>query len=614
MLRFPAMRHALVAGALTMALALRIVIEAQSHPQPAPANSRAPVPRRVILLSVDAAADWIIDRLIKEGKAPTFARLAREGASAESMIGAMPSLTAVAHATLWTGTWSRFHGIVGNNLSILPRAEHTVLEQQRGFDSQLLTAEPVWITAARAGKRVLVLQATGAYPFQGTFGGRLLQFDVYSNRLTLPGHIEAALNDGTHRFVLGDTELTIRGGGGRTLTLTSRGTSATLVAGRGGAFGDPLPIVVNGREVGVRFRLVDYDPATGAFHLLHGAGFLITTNQESALARFRSVAGGMIGEQFVDVYQQGRFGRTLAEDGSGEAEEWLAEVLSTNQEYFERALGFAAEREWDLLVDYVPNFDAAAHALVGMIDPASSAYTSPRAERAWRRLAEVFGRTVDSFVAELRQRFPEATLIVTGDHGMEGTARNVLPNVALRKAGLLALTPDHEIDLAGSKAVFVGEKGNMVFVNSTDWKGGTVAPSNVEDVKRAAAAALLAIRDPRTGAPAVRAVYDVGIDMGLGIGGAAAGDLYFDPAPNYDARGTLTGDLDVTDMPPTGSGEHGQVPWRRKLQTIFYASGRGVARGKNLGTMQAIDVAPTVAKLLRIPPPKDAIGRAIDLR
>ena len=42
----------------------------------------SPVPvRRVVLISFDAGADWIVDRLLARGKAPAFAAIAREGAN-----------------------------------------------------------------------------------------------------------------------------------------------------------------------------------------------------------------------------------------------------------------------------------------------------------------------------------------------------------------------------------------------------------------------------------------------------------------------------------------------------------------------------------------------------
>ena len=49
-----------------------------------------------------------------------------------------------------------------------------------------------------------------------------------------------------------------------------------------------------------------------------------------------------------------------------------------------------------------------------------------------------------------------------------------------------------------------------------------------------------------------------------------------------------------------------------RLRGIFFAMGRGVAPETKLGAVSSLDVAPTVARLLGIEPPRDAEGRAIE--
>jgi hypothetical protein len=153
-----------------------------------------------------------------------------------------------------------------------------------------------------------------------------------------------------------------------------------------------------------------------------------------------------------------------------------------------------------------------------------------------------------------------------------------------------------------------------VYVNSTAWKNGIVPPEEVDAVKQRAASALLAIRHATTGAAAIRAVFDSTVDgPGLGVGGDAAGDLYFDPSPGFHPVSTATGKMAVVDRRPVGGGEHGPVPWRRNLQAILYFAGPGIAAGKNLGVVSSIDVAPTVAALLGVPTPPHAVGRRLDV-
>ena len=59
-------------------------------------------------------------------------------------------------------------------------------------------------------------------------------------------------------------------------------------------------------------------------------------------------------------------------------------------------------------------------------------------------------------------------------------------------------------------------------------------------------------------------------------------------------------------------GVHGYSPEHPDMAGIFLAIGRGVPAGARPLAVRMIDVAPTVARLLGIDPPRDAEGRAID--
>jgi predicted AlkP superfamily pyrophosphatase or phosphodiesterase len=569
-------------------------------------------PKRVILLSVDAGADWVVDALIARGSAPAFAALARDGAVAESMTAVLPTLTAPGHASLWTGAPPIRHGVTGNRVLLSPLAEHTLLESRSGFESGALRAEPIWITAARAGRRVLVPQATGGAPFSNPFPRNLLQFDIYANcrsEIELIGG-KAAVDGTPFTFDVASTRGEVRRAADGTLNATI-GETAVRLEPKG--FTTTIPVLVEGRTATFRMGLLSDDRVSGAFTLLRGRVCELTSSNRTRVAAFRKDAGTIVGEGVTGYYARGRFGQTMAEGGSGDAEREVVEILGANQEYFDGMLAFAFREQWDLLVLYLPNFDAVLHALGGMIDESSDSYSAPLAERVWPSVERVFRRTVDDFVTELRTRAPDATLLVVADHGIEGASRIFRPNVTLRKAGLLALDGD-TIDLLRTRALHVAGQGGSIFVNTTDIKRGIVPPADRGRIKSLVTRALLGVRDPADGSAVVRAVLDREIDgAGLGFGGENAPDLIFDLAAGYESSTALTGDDDVQPGPPTGLGEHGGAPWHRNLRAIFYAAGPGVRPGKKLGTIDMLDIAPTVAHLLGIPPPHDATGRRLPL-
>jgi predicted AlkP superfamily pyrophosphatase or phosphodiesterase len=573
---------------------------------------------RVILLSIDAGADWLVDQYIAAGKAPAFAALARGGAVADSMTSVLPSLTAPAHATLWTGAWPQGHGVVGNSVPRPPSAGTTLLSQRSGFLSDVLLADPIWRTAARAGKRVFVAQATGGFPFlqsHQSHPDRLVQFDVYGSELARAEVRGGRLVEGHYDFAMAGIPASLTPSRDAGLTLEVQGQRVPLVAGQAGRYTAPFLLRVGERLGSVRLRLLAYDSVSGEFLLLCGRISEIASTHPARLPAFRQAAGTIVGEAVTSFYRSGRFGRTIGDGGDGQAEDRLAEALGANQDYFDGALTYAAREPWDLLVLYNPNLDAALHALSGMLDPPSARYTAEVAAKVWPALDRIFARTVDGYVAAIRRLFPHATLVISSDHGMEGTGRAIFPNVILRKAGLLALDANGAIDLSRTKAVALPGHAGGLHLNSTAWKGGIVTDAERAQVATAVITAMLGARDPETGTPLVRAIYDKEVDGdALGFAHPLAADFHLDPMPGYEiAPSWGNSDVIVASNGPTGNGEHGPAPWRRRLHGIFYAAGPRVRPGTRLPPVRAIDVAPTVARLLGIPPPTQSTGVALDI-
>jgi beta-lactamase class A len=130
-------------------------------------------PGRAILVSIDALNEAILREFLTPDEAPALYRLFGEGVCAEHAISHFPSVTAASHATLWTGAYGDVTGLAGNQLHPLPRDAHTVLETVNGFHYSTLQAEPLWITAGRAGISVAghhVTQAPGAPSYAAAFG------------------------------------------------------------------------------------------------------------------------------------------------------------------------------------------------------------------------------------------------------------------------------------------------------------------------------------------------------------------------------------------------------------------------------------------------------------
>ena len=590
--------------ALVAAVAALVVTTAAGSPQP-PA-------RRVVFISFDSGTDWIADKLIAEGKAPALAAVARDGAQAEGMVSVIPSLTAVAHASLWTGAYPRTHGATDNGMPGRPAAEHTILDRRSGYLSDVLRAEPIWDAAARSGKRVFVMQATQGFPFTRRYPSHITQFDVYANELLRSAVKDVTFGRSPASFAVGETSVDVVDRGRGTVAVTAGGTTSVLTAG--GRFSPPLRVRVGGRDGLVRLGLLEYDAAARRARLVYGDVTQLVSTDDAARDALLAEAGISFGESGSPLYSGGQFGKPIAEGGDGTAERHLVSTTLANQEYFNGVVTYAATQPWDLLVMYVPNMDIAGHALVGMLDPDTPGHDAALAARVWPYYEEMFKACVDDYIARLRSLMPDATIVIGADHGVEGNLRMWYPNVALRDAGLLSVTDGGQIDLQRTRAAFLYSHGGGVFVNSTRYKSGIVRDEERGGVKAAVRKALLSARDPDTGTPLARAVFDTEADgEGLGIGGEVAPDLYFDPTPGYYAS-TQAGRRElVRATSPVGIGAHGPFPWRRRLHGIFYAVGPGVAPGARPGLVRQVDAAPTVARLLGIPPPAQSAGRALTL-
>lgn len=654
----------LVASSAALLLLSLPLIEPMKAGNADPTPSRVRVragAKRVVIISWDGAANWVVARLLSEGKLPNVTRLARQGVQAAYSTPAFPSKTACGHAALWTGAYSDVNGITGNSVPVLPRAEHTLLETRSGFLSTSLRAEPLYVTAAKAGKKVLVLSATQSFPpdpwqeklrAAGVPEERFVTFDGFESGIsgekiwdgaelatssappTLPAH-EGEVK--TFRFTIGDTPFAayvfddsrdpVRGYDSLFVKQegsTDAGTPSSAVL-------KPLAAAEHTRHFSTRFpvrhadpqrgdlfgytyfRLFTLDPATGRMTLFQRAvnGIRGTASLEERRA-YLDAYGGFHSAPF-ELYQAGALGKTLWQEGNGEAEKRLLEIVQLDCEFLTRGTRYALKRyRPDLAFHYTPLIDGAGHTWMGALDPDSPRYEPrlaakllPFYERVYQLEDAWLGAVIDAAGSD-------AAVCLVSDHGMAGIGKTFSPNTVLERAGLLARTEDGKgIDLTRTRVCAPPWGDYFVTINGTDWKGGIVPAEQRNAALDQAADALLAARDPETGRPIVTRVFRTGEVVGLGIRGVAGGDLYLDLAPGYVPTNRLQPEILQAHASPIGAGVHGFFPLRTKMQAIFFLGGAGVVQGKRIAGVRQIDVAPTIARLLGIPPPADAQGHII---
>ena len=585
----------------------------------------APAPKLVII-SWDGAPDWVMDRLVDEGKLPNVAKLKANGFAAEYSTPSFPSKTAVSHMAIFTGANPVANGVTGNTVPLLPRSEHTVLETKRGFDGSVHTAEPLWVTAAIAGRKVLCLSAAGSFPVEpdqarlrakGVPLDRWVEFSGFESSIT-PTTVFSA-GETPVEFAPGEKIQFLPQSWGRPEVFTSVkmvrnnqpiGELKPLKTGDIKGWSDAVEFRKDGLLANAYFRLIDLDQQTGKATILARATSGIKGTQPTKeVDEYVRAYGGFHDEGFR-AYERGQLGKTLADGGDGSAEAMIVEMAKLDAEFLKRSFryGWKTYRP-DVVFHYTPTSDSAGHTWMGVLDPESPSYKPDLAAKIMPYYEQIF-KIQDEWLGDMMQAAgPSTVFALVSDHGMAGISKYFNPNRALADAGLLNFAAG-KIDLATTKALCPAWSDFAVVINGTEWKSGIVPPADREDVLNKAAEALFAVRDPETGRRIVNGVWRPERFVGMGIGGPAGGDLYFDLEPGYYPQPS-SGALVSSGAPIIGNGVHGFWPQRRSMQAIFYAAGPGIAKVGSIPGVRVEDIGPTLFAAVGLPRPANATGHAI---
>jgi predicted AlkP superfamily phosphohydrolase/phosphomutase len=596
---------------------------------------------------------WVVDRLLEEERLPGLARLASTGARAEHVTPGYPSITAQGWATLFTGAYGNVTGATGNTVPVLPRSEHTLLESESGFQGWASRAEPIWLPMLRAGRRVLVLSASGfgavkqyqeAMEVAGVPSEQLVSYNAIGNFIAGP----AVLDAGVLRPAEGWRGLTTDGAEAREFSLTlgestfhalvfhdpakpATGLNAVTVCAERKDLDDPSRCdqltpaeattdlggwsrafeAQEGDLVGrAYFRLFELAPdgSRMAFYRRSVTGL---ANPSPEQETFLDTVGALGDDPSYTSYLRGQLGATIAAGGDGTAERRFVETARLTTDLSKRAIQHGLERyEPDVLFHYIALSDQAGHSWIGVLDPRSPKFDPDLADRIWPYYVEIL-RLQDEVLGELLEGLDPSTIVtVMSDHGMAGAGKRFSANRVLEEAGLLRRHSDGRVNLEETSILGAWGGGYFLIVNSTDWKDGVVEQEQVDDVVNRATRALLSAVDPETGDRIVTRVFRPGEVVGLGMGGPTGGDLYLDLAYGYYPAepGTSVARLLASRM---GMGGHGYYPLRAEMQTVWFLAGGGILPGQVMAPVRQIDIAPTLSALAGVDIPADAEGHVI---
>ncbi len=189
----------------------------------------------------------------------------------------------------------------------------------------------------------------------------------------------------------------------------------------------------------------------------------------------------------------------------------------------------------------------------------------------------------------------KTTLFILSDHGFFPVNYEIRPNVVLRKLGLIEGSGKTEKRTAYCMA-----------------EGGACGVYIVDEARRDQIAQQL--RSELGKLEGIQAVFDSSEFAKIGQPtpqqNSRGADLWLAAKREYAFSGASDGDL-VVIKKPTLTGTHGYLPDQPDMLSVCIVSGPGLKPGTKLGKIRAIDIAPTIARILGIELPT-AEGKPIE--
>jgi predicted AlkP superfamily phosphohydrolase/phosphomutase len=282
--------------------------------------------------------------------------------------------------------------------------------------------------------------------------------------------------------------------------------------------------------------------------------------------------------------------------------------------------------DWDLLVAAVETTDRVSHMMWRLIDPTHPIYDPDLAGRYGDAIEKVY-RRADDLVGKIRAKLPPgAVLMVMSDHGFHSFRRSVNLNTWLTENGYMVFSGQDAarkpelhalvgrgrfwdgVDWSRTRAYAVG-LGQIYFnLRGRESQGIVSEGAEYAALQDEMAARLLALRDPATGAPVMRAVYRRD-DVYSGPYLRQAPDLQagFDEGYRVGWQDTMGGisRAVVEDNTRKWSGDHCATAAEISGGVLF------VNRKVSSPSPGIMDLAPTVLRLLGVPLPADLDGQPL---
>ncbi len=178
---------------------------------------------------------------------------------------------------------------------------------------------------------------------------------------------------------------------------------------------------------------------------------------------------------------------------------------------------------------------------------------------------------------------PATVIVIVSDHGFAEIHHAINIAIPFLQAGLIEARPDRTITSWKAEPWATAGIAAIMLHDPADLK--------TRDEVRALLARLAA--DPANGIAQALDKKDF-----ESLGGFPDAEFLLALKPGYTFAGAFSGPL-VTELPRT-EGTHGYLPSFSEMRASFFAMGPGIARGRDLGTIDMRQIAPSVAGILGV--------------
>ncbi len=624
--------------------------------------------KRLLVIGIDQAIPFLLDKFIKEDKIPNITKLAENGVIGEAFPSA-PCDTPTNWTTIATGASTAVHGVTSFYMH-LPKEllEKGLKYRSRTQLSQYCNAEYFWDVAERSGLIPFVFNYPSGWPSHFKKGA--MSLFTWSIPKSLPRML---LRSSLHSF-----------------TLDSENTKNNLIELQN--FNDDInslsPILqasisIKNKEIMeqniIKLFVVDeegkgYSALKIQSNSNNGYDTIKENEWSNWIERDLNTIYGVLPCLFklkvINIDSSGKtlkirrsalfnakgwtspesFGKKLIKNvfkydlPKKKAVEFMIygkmnHFLSSAREEsltLTDTIQFAHKNlNWDVCFFHYHPLDTLNHDSLAYLDKNSPLYTEKRASKTWKNV-EIAYKIVDEMVEILVKSCVDDDTIVIfiSDHGAIPVWKTINIPLAFKRNGLINYEWSNKykkfiIDWKKTVA-FPYMEPPFIWINLKNRDpNGIVSQAEYENVRDQVTETLYSIKDPETNDSVVQKVFKKEDTTTLRLNGERVGDLIYFLKPPYsifdgrldylDASSILKNQLSESEVndSKTFFGAHAYyLPSTRfsdfSLSAPFIINGPEINQGiciKN--PVNLIDIAPTLAHLMQIPEPRNSQGKVL---